>query len=284
MAGQGEFLAALMARAEVGEDLRLLPLAAERALASEFGLSLREVESRALAARVLPRRYQRNLGTLGWEGQQKLLAATVAVVGAGGLGGYVVEGLARLGVGRLIVIDGDVFEEHNLNRQLLSREDLLGTSKAAAAAARVRQINQAVEVVPLAEMLTAENAGRLLRGADLAVDALDTLPARFTLQQAAREVGIPLVHGAIAGFIAQVMTIFPEDEGLALIYGRGRVPEKGIEVVFGNPAGTPMLCAACQVQEVVKVLVGIGEPLRNRLLTIDCESGSAEVIRLGGGV
>jgi len=262
-------------------ELRLLPLGAERALARELNLAPREVELAALDLRILPARYQRNLGTVGWEGQRKLLTATVVVVGAGGLGGYVVEGLARMGVGHLIVVDGDVFEEHNLNRQLLSAENLLGYGKAEAAAARVRQVNGAVAVTVVAEMLSEANAARLLAGANLAVDALDTLPARFLLAQACRQAKIPLVHGAIAGFISQIMTIFPEDEGLALIYGRGQLPEKGIEVIYGNPAGTPMLCAACQVQEAVKVLLGIGEPLRNRLLTVDSEYGSAEVIDLG---
>jgi molybdopterin/thiamine biosynthesis adenylyltransferase len=239
------------------------------------------VQAAAVQATVLPARYARNFGTLGWEGQAKLLAASVVVVGAGGLGGYVVEGLARAGVGRLVVVDGDVFEEHNLNRQLLSAEATLGTNKALAAVERVRALNAAVEVVAVTEMLNAGNAARILRGASLAVDALDTLPARFTLEDAAREAGIPLVHGAIAGFLAQVMTIFPGDEGLRLIYGRGSVPEKGIEVLYGNPAGTPMLCAALQVQEALKVLAGIGVPLRNRLLAIDCEYGSAQIIRLG---
>jgi molybdopterin-synthase adenylyltransferase len=262
-------------------ELRLLSLDAERALGQEFGLMAREVELAALDARVLPRRYQRNLGTIGWSGQRKLLASTVAVIGAGGLGGYIIEGLARMGVGQLVVVDHDVFEEHNLNRQLLSTERNLGASKAQAAAARAREINEAVDVRAVVAMFGVDNAEEILAGADLVVDALDSLPTRFTLQVAARRAGIPMIHGAIAGFIAQVMTIFPEDEGLALIYGQSRPPEKGIETIYGNPAATPMLCAACQVQETIKVLLGIGEPLRNCLFTIDSEFGTAEIIRLG---
>ena len=269
------------ALATASGKLRLLSLADERRLAREFSLSPSAVELAALSQRVLPARYQRSLGTVGWEGQEKLLRAGVAVVGAGGLGGYIVEGLARMGVGRLVVIDGDVFEEHNLNRQLLCTEDTLGRPKTEVAVERARQVNAAVEVIAKTALLTAENAATLLEGADVVVDALDSLPTRFVLERAARGLGVPMVHGAIAGYIAQVMTIFPEDDGLARVYGRGRLPEKGIEVVYGNPAATPMLCAACQVQEVVKVLLGSGEPLRNRLLVIDSEYGSAEVIKLG---
>jgi molybdopterin-synthase adenylyltransferase len=261
-------------------DLRLLTLADERRLVGEFAVHPRQVELTALTQKVLPARYQRSLGTVGWEGQTKLLSAAVIVVGAGGLGGYIVEALARMGVGRLIVIDGDVFEEHNLNRQVLCVESNLGQGKASAAAVRVAQVNAAVEVKAVDGLLTEENAAALLTGADLAVDALDSLPTRFLLERAAKQQGIPLVHGAIAGYIAQVMTIFPEDEGLARVYGRGHLPEKGVETIYGNPAATPMLCAACQVQEVIKVLLGTGEPLRNRLLIIDSEFGSAEVIKL----
>ncbi|MCL4464889.1 MAG: ThiF family adenylyltransferase [Chloroflexi bacterium] len=262
-------------------ELRLLSLADERRLAREFGIHPRQVELAALAQRVLPARYQRSLGTVGWEGQEKLLRASVAVVGAGGLGGYVIEGLARMGVGRLVVIDGDVFEEHNLNRQLLCTESVLGQAKAAAAAGRAAEVNAAVEVKVVDGLLSEENAPTLLAGADVAIDALDSLPARFVLERAVKGLGVPLVHGAIAGYIAQVMTIFPEDEGLARIYGRGNLPEKGVETIYGNPAATPMLCAACQVQEAIKVLLGAGEPLRNRLLIIDGEYGSAEVIKFG---
>ncbi|MHB1413876.1 MAG: HesA/MoeB/ThiF family protein [Chloroflexota bacterium] len=261
-------------------DLRLLPFRAEQALVADLGMTAQELQLLALERGVLPGRYQRSFGTVGLQGQRRLLQATALVVGAGGLGGYVVEGLARMGVGHIVVVDGDVFEEHNLNRQLLCTEDRLGAGKAEAAAARAGQINCAVRVTPIAEMLTEDNADRIVAGADVVVDALDSLPVRFTLEKAARLAGIPLVHGAIAGYIAQVMTIFPEDDGLALVYGRGNRPERGIEVLYGNPAATPMLCAACQVQEAIKVLVGVGEPLRNRLLLIDGEFGSAEVIRL----
>ncbi|MHB1130923.1 MAG: HesA/MoeB/ThiF family protein [Chloroflexota bacterium] len=192
-------------------ELRLLSLEHERVLADEWGVSPREVQLAALAAHVLPARYQRSLGTVGWEGQARLLRASVGVVGAGGLGGYIVEALARMGVGRLLVIDCDVFEEHNLNRQLLCTEENLGASKAVAAVERAARLNGAVEVEAKHERMTDDNALDLLAGVELVVDALDSLPARFTVERATKALGVPLVHGAIAGYIAQVMTIFPED-------------------------------------------------------------------------
>jgi len=217
---------------------------------------------------------------VGLEGQARLLRSTVAVVGLGGLGGGVVEGLARMGVGRLIVIDGDAFEDHNLNRQMLSAETDLGMHKVEAARRRVAQINSAVEVTGHATVLTRENALELLQGAEVIVDGLDRLPTRLMLQDAAQALGVPMVHGSIAGFIGQVMTIFPGDPGLKALYSSGQVPNQGAEAQLGCPAATPMMVAAWQVQEVLKIILGRGEPLRNRLLIMDAESGSVMVIRL----
>ena len=263
------------------QGLPLLSLKAVRQVAQEFGLSPREVEIRALEERILPERYLRSLGTVGWEGQLRLLQASVAVVGLGGLGGNIVEGLARSGVGHLILIDPDTFVEHNLNRQIFSTEANLGTPKVKAARARVAEINSAVEVTSYAVEATAENLPRLLQGADVVVDALDRLPKRLVLQDAAQRLGIPMVHGAIGGMTGQVMTIFPGDEGLYALYGQGDVPERGIEAEQGCPTATPMMIAAWQVQEVLKILLDRGELLRHRMLMMDAEMGATDIILLG---
>ena len=267
--------------AEAEDGIEAIALDRVRALAREFDVSPREVELAALEARVLPRRYLRSLGTVGWEGQANLLRSTVAVVGLGGLGGSVVEGLARMGVGRLIVVDGDVFLDHNLNRQVLSAEAGLGLLKAEVARARVAQINAAVEVIVHSEEATRENLPRLLEGAEVVVDALDRLPTRLMLQEVAQEMGIPMVHGAIAGYFGQVMTIFPGDEGLRALYGGGSVPQQGIEVQLGCPAATPMMVAAWQVQEVLKILLGRGQLLRHKMLFMDAEAGTVEFLEIG---
>ena len=265
--------------AELQGDVRVIRLRQVRDLAAINGCSAREVELAALDAGVVPWRYVRNVGTIGLDGQAKLLRATAAVVGLGGLGGYVTEALARMGVGRLILIDGDVFEEHNLNRQLLSGEAGLGTSKAEAAAMRVAAINGALEVTAHTAMLTRENLPRLLAGADVVVDALDRLPMRVILQEGAQALGVPMVHGSIAGFLGQVMTIFPGDPGLRGLYGEpDQLPEQGLEVQLGTPAATPMAVAAWEAQEVVKLLTGRGEPLRHRLLLMDMGTGTVDFL------
>lgn len=267
--------------AKATEGIEAIALERVQALAGELGVSLREVELTALEARVLPRRYLRSLGTVGWEGQIRLLRSTVAVVGLGGLGGNVVEGLARMGVGHLVVVDGDVFVDHNLNRQVLCAEDDLGLLKAEAARTHVAQINAAVEVVVHSEEATRENLSRLLEGAEVVVDALDRLPSRLMLQEVAQKMGIPMVHGAIAGYSGQVMTIFPGDGGLRALFGGGSVPQQGLEVQLGCPAATSMMVAAWQVQEVLKILLGRGQLLRHKILFMDAEAGTVEFLEIG---
>jgi len=270
------------ALAQVEDGVRVIRLRQVHELAAAHDCSIREVELAALGTGVVPWRYQRNLGTVGLEGQAKLLRATVAVVGLGGLGGYVTEALARMGVGRLILIDGDVFEEHNLNRQILSAEARLGTDKVLAAQRRVAEINSAVEVIGRAVILTRENLPQLLEGADVVVDGLDRLPVRLVLQQGTQALGMPMVHGSIAGFLGQVMTVFPGDPGLIGLYGEGsELPERGLEAQVGTPAATPMAVAAWEAQEVVKILLGRGELLRHRLLVMDMETGTIEVLQVG---
>lgn len=228
----------------------------------------------------MPERYQRNEGTVGIAGQARLLKSKVAVIGCGGLGGTIIELLARLGVGYLRVIDGDTFAGHNLNRQLMSTEYNLGTNKAIAAAKRVADINTDVQAEPMPYMLDDENADKLIAGMDVIVDALDNISTRILLNKATRKQGIPLVHAAIAGFTGQVMTIMPEDKGLEHIYKVPLGSGKGVEVSLGNPAPTPALAAALQVQEVVKLLTGIGEPLRNKLLYFDTEFNVFEIMNI----
>ncbi len=264
------------------EEKQLLPLSAVQQLAREWGLSRREVEIQALKARILPARYERNQGTIGWEGQVKLLESVVAIVGCGGLGGWIIEGLARMGVGHLIIIDGDTFEENNLNRQALCTEVNLGQLKTEAARERVARVNSATEVTVHPVMADEDSLREMLARADVAVDALDTLPARLVLQKVAQSLGIPVVHGAIGGYIGQVMTVFPADKGLYALYGRGDVPARGIETQLGNPTATPMMVAAWQIQEVIKILLGTGEPLRNRLLFMDAEAGVVEMLKVEG--
>ena len=258
-----------------------LSLKAVKSISAEMGVSRREVEIVALENGVVPIRYQRNIGSLGVEGQLALRRAKVAVIGAGGLGGTVIELLARLGIGALVVIDGDTFTEDNLNRQLFSMESDMGKSKVEAAAREVSRINSAVDIEIHRVFIYEQNVDSLIGGCNLAIDALDNIPVRLMLQDAAERLGIPLIHGAIAGFMGELMTIFPEDRGLWSLFDKGeKIPGKGIEVELGTPTVTPAVIAAFQVMEAIKVIAGRGEPIRHKLFYLEMDEGKVSEIKL----
>lgn len=204
----------------------------------------------------------------------------VLVVGCGGLGGHIIEQLARLGVGHITAVDADVFDETNLNRQLLSFPGNIGKSKALVAKEHVTRINPCIELKAMQVFLDESNALEITRGYDAICDALDSVTSRFILQRYAEEHNTPLVHGAIAGWYGQVTTIFPGDKTLNYIYHASK--NKGIEQDLGNPSFTPALVASIEVSEVVKILIGKGRLLRNRLLVINTLEQEYEVFELGG--
>lgn len=171
-----------------------------RDIAARSGRPVPEVYRAALALGICPLRYLRNRESISPEEQLTLSNRTVAVVGAGGLGGTVITLLARLGVGRLIVMDPDAFDETNLNRQVLSGTRVVGVPKVKVAAETVADINPGVEMICHQLRFGFPETVPLLRGADVIVDALDNIPDRLSLQDAASRIGAAFVHGAIAGF------------------------------------------------------------------------------------
>ena len=263
-------------------DGQLLPWKFQVEAAERFGVTLAQVEEVALEREILPARYQRNRTIIAVRDQLTLFRSSVAVIGCGGLGGYVVEELARLGVGKIVVIDPDVFEEHNLNRQLFSSPANLGTAKVAAAAGRIAEINPAVNLVPIQAAFSPEYGTALLDGCQVVVDALDSIQVRLELADVCTAQNIPLVHGAIAGWFGHVTTQFPGDDTLQTIYRSWR-SGKGVEQTLGNPSFTPAVVASVQVAEVCKLLLGQGMPLRGRQLTIDLLAMEMHVISLFEG-
>jgi molybdopterin/thiamine biosynthesis adenylyltransferase len=260
-------------------QLAVLADAAALALAAESGCSVHDIYVAALEAHIWPHRYIRNHAILSVEEQRKLAHSRVAVIGAGGLGGTVILLLARMGIGHLTVVDSDVFDESNLNRQAVSTVAGIGRPKPEEAAKMVAAINPAVRVRSQTARLDRSSAAAMLDGIDVVVDALDNVPDRLVLDEAARRLEIPLVHGAIAGFDGRVMTVFPEDPGLTLLYGSDvkRGDPARPEAVLGVPTVTPSVVASLQAMEVVKILTKRGEPFRKKLLHIDLESGRFEV-------
>jgi len=262
-----------------GEKYYSISVKQIKEISCKFQTKSREVDILALQNNIIPKRYQRNLGVVSPSEQIKLLQSKVAIIGAGGLGGTVLELLVRMGIGELIIADKDIIGDSNLNRQILSTETNLGQSKTEVAVKRVKEINSSIEITGHSVFIDSDNVKKIIEGAEVVVDALDNLPVRFILQQACRELNIPLVHGAIAGFNGQLTTIFPQDKGLELIYGSNKdLPEHGSEVELGAPTVTPALIASLEAQEVFKILLKRGKLFRNRLLYLDIEEGTIEIL------
>ena len=216
-------------------------------------------------------RYIRNLGALTEEECALLRTKTVFVAGCGGLGGYLIEMLLRIGVGEIRAADGDVFEASNLNRQQLSSPSSLGQSKAEAAAARAAVVNPDVRFVPIPKFVTEENAAELIRGCDAVLDALDNIQARRILARACAEAGIPMIHGAICGWSAQAAVVMPGDDLIDRIYPEGARLNSKTSLSF-----TPPFCAALQTALCTRLLTGrpleIGHLYIADLLDMEMES------------
>ncbi|MFP4573103.1 MAG: HesA/MoeB/ThiF family protein, partial [Desulfobacterales bacterium] len=207
-----------------------------------------------------------------------------AIIGAGGLGANILMLLARMGIGRLFIADPDVFEESNLNRQLTATSETMGMHKTEAAQNMIRSVNPAVETTVFPETLTAESAPEILADADIAIDALDNATSRLVLAQACRQAGIPMIHGAIAGFEGQVMAVFPQDQGLEMIYGKtgkNSPQEPSPEAVMGVPGITPAIIAGLEAMEAVKILLNRGRTLKNRMLYTDLENTGFQEFSFG---
>ncbi|HDI61109.1 MAG TPA: HesA/MoeB/ThiF family protein [Desulfobacteraceae bacterium] len=226
-------------------------------------------------------RYLRNRESITEAQQAMLRRAHVAVVGLGGLGGATVEILARIGVGALTLVDGDRFEATNLNRQLLCTAQTLGLPKAEAAADRISLINPSVRVHCVPRHLEAKNAAEVLGGSHLVMDCLDNLPARFTVQAAARQLDIPMVSAAVAGASGQLTIIEPQDPGLETIYGPAEsTPERGAEIRLGVLPYTVIALASLACSEAIKRLLGIGTGLRRKLLLVDLLGNRFDIVEI----
>jgi len=178
------------------------------------------------------------------------------IVGLGGLGGYVLEQLARCGMGKVVAVDPDRFEVTNLNRQLLADDTSIGLAKIETAGKRDAVVNPGVEFIGR-EMRVEDLSEAAYDGVELNFDCLDQVPSRLHLEAAGTRLNIPIVHGAIGGWYGQVALVVPASGILTALYG---TKEAGIEKNLGNPTFTPAVIASLMVSEGIKVL--LGRPVR----------------------
>lgn len=201
-----------------------------------------------------------------------LINCGVFIAGLGGLGGYLLEHMLRLGPGFIRAADGDVFDETNLDRQLLSAPSQLGRPKAEAAAERAKLVAPGLDFEAVSEFLDGENCLRLLRGCALALDGLDNAESRLVLERGCAEVGIPLVHGAASGLCFEAGVVPPGSGMLARLYPPGR---QAMDRMARGPAVAA--CAAIQCAQAEQILRGERPTLWGKLLTADLAGPSFDI-------
>lgn len=220
--------------------------------------------------------FEKNLAIMTEEEQQLLAGKKVLVAGCGGLGGSVIELLCRGGFMNLTVVDGDVFSETNMNRQILCTTKTLGQNKAQAAAERARLISPEIKIEAVTDFITKENIGALVRGKDLVMDALDSIETRLLLEDACAAEGITLIHGAVRDWMIQVAVCPPGAGILHRIYKVGTSPG-------GSPGGVGVnvfSCASFEVTEAIKLLTGREGTLSGQVLFFDLLEKESQIVDL----
>ena len=224
-------------------------------------------------------RYSRHIimHDVGPEGQERLLESRALVVGAGGLGSPVIQYLAAAGVGHLTIVDDDVVERSNLQRQIVHADADIGRPKVDSAAEFVADLKPDVDVTTHQTRLTKENVADIVPDHDVVVDASDNFPTRYLLNDFCRLESIPIAHGAIYKFEGQVTTLVPEGPCYRCLFPEapepGTVPDCATTGVLGVLPGT---VGCLQATEAVKLIVGVGDPLVERLLFYDAMDLSFE--------
>jgi adenylyltransferase/sulfurtransferase len=236
-------------------------------------------------------RYARHLvlADVGGPGQQKLKAARVLVVGAGGLGSPVLLYLAAAGVGTLGIVDDDTVALANLQRQILHGTPDLGRPKVESAADALARLNPEVAVVAHRTRLDETNAAALVAGWDVVADGSDNPATRYAVADACAAARIPLVSAAVSGFDGHITTVTPwrEEGGAPLPAYRDLFPEAPPDSLVDPCARIGILgvvtgvVGTLQANEVLKLVLGVGEPLTGRLLLFDARSSRFETIRYG---
>jgi molybdopterin/thiamine biosynthesis adenylyltransferase/rhodanese-related sulfurtransferase len=229
-------------------------------------------------------RYSRHtlIPEVGEAGQLKLLDSTVLLVGAGGLGSPAGLYLAAAGVGTIAIVDADVVDESNLQRQVLHSMASIGLPKTESAKQRIEELNPDVRVVSFRERLTSENIDRLLEGVDVIVDGTDNFPTRYLLNDASLRHRIPVVHASIFRFEGQ-LTVFKPFEGpcYRCLFPQPPPPELAPSCSEGGVLGVlPGIMGSLQTNEALKLLLDIGEPPVGRLILFDALDTSFHEVRL----
>ena len=226
-------------------------------------------------------RYSRQimLDEIGFVGLEKIRKAKVCVVGVGGIGNPVVTQLTAMGIGKLKIVDRDIIEISNLHRQHLYTEEDIGRVKVEAAKARLEQINSSVQIEALPNSVTKYTAENIVKGFDIVVDALDSIDARYALNDACIKLNIPLIYAGALGMLGSICTIIPNKTAcLRCIFPALAEDDMPTCSTEGVHPSILYLVGGIQVSEVVKIILGERPTLENKLLYIDLNDLSLEKV------
>jgi len=222
------------------------------------------------------KRYSRQIGIFGPEGQEKLKRARVLLAGAGGLGTPAAAYLTVAGIGFIRVVDDDIIEETNFNRQILHWQPDLRRQKTQSVANKLQQMNPHVNVEAVTRLIDETTIHDLAADVDVIVDAMDNFAARYLLNRAAVTRRIPLMHGAVREFYGQATTVLPGRTAcLKCIFPEG--PKAAAFPILGATAG---VIATIQTTEVIKYLTGKGDLLADRLLLWDGLRAETDILKV----
>ena len=229
-------------------------------------------------------RYSRHLliPEVGSEGQARLLGSKALLIGAGGLGSPAALYLAAAGVGTIGIVDFDVVDVSNLQRQILHSTDRVGVKKTESARQSIAALNPEIKVVAHDEMLVADNVERIIAGYDVILDGTDTFETRYLLNDAAVVAGIPVVHASVFRFEGQLTTFVPyEGPCYRCLYPTPPPPELAPGCSVAGVLGVvPGIMGLLQTNEALKLLLGIGDSLAGRLLLFDALDASFTELKL----
>ena len=211
-------------------------------------------------------RYDRQIMIFNKKGQLKLKRTRILIAGVGGLGSASALYSAAVGFGKIFLVDHEVVELSNLNRQILYWAEDIGKKKVRVAAEKLRKLNPEITVEYVEETITEENVSDLVSGVDIVLDGMDNWRARFLLNEACVKRKIPFIHGAVEGLVGQMLTIIPyRGPCLQCIFSKAP-PPKPVFPILGT---TPGVIALLQVTEAVKIITGYGEPAIGKMIVYD---------------
>jgi molybdopterin/thiamine biosynthesis adenylyltransferase len=248
--------------------------------ANSNGISPRNAQIEALRSKIIPLRYVKNFHALTLGEQRCICESRVLVCGCGGLGGIVINLLARAGLGTLRLVDSGVFVPSNLNSQWFCDTQEISHYKAEVTGVRILTINPLIEIEVFATFVDENNACSFIEGMDLVIDALDDLASRFHLAEAAKRMKAPFIHAAAVGWWGQISTFLPDSFlDLHSVYGHGE-EENQADDIMGVLGPAPSIIGGLAAFEAIRLLSGKNSAYADQLCYVDGENGRMDVIPL----